>query len=145
MSAQLQFKITNQLIERTDSFTPASDSVDYLRAGFTFLTDEWLGGDTIVACFAHGDDVYKQILDSNHECFVPWEIIKPGHVNVSCYTGSRVTVNVAKVYILESGYSADAQNSHEPTPEIYEQILEKIDYNAQHIDGGTFKDWYRDE
>ena len=140
MSAHLQFIVRNQRIKRIDNFLPAADSVNYLRAGFVFETSEWHNV-TVIASFKHGDDTYEQILDSNGECFVPWEVINPGTMYVSCHSGSRVTVNNAQVMVVASGYTPDAKNSQEPTPEMYEQILAKIDYNAENIDGGTFADW----
>ena len=41
MDAQLKFEITNQLINRVDTFKPVADSKNYLTAHFDFLTDEW--------------------------------------------------------------------------------------------------------
>nr|DAM72123.1 MAG TPA: hypothetical protein [Caudoviricetes sp.] len=38
----------NQKISRTDKFTVVANSYDYLRAHFTFVTEEWRGIKTAI-------------------------------------------------------------------------------------------------
>lgn len=43
MEPVIIFQVENQKISRTDKFTVVANSHDYLRARFTFVTDEWQG------------------------------------------------------------------------------------------------------
>lgn len=139
MSAQLQFYVNNQIITRTDDFRPVTDSVNYLRAKFNFVTDEWTGL-TKTAIFKGSDNVpYEVILDTDNECDVPWEVLKTedGYITVSVFAGDLITANKVKVFVAASGYDPNAESSQPPTPSVYEQILDKL----QNIDGGLFTDW----
>lgn len=144
----LKFEVTNQLINRVDQEKPVADSVNYLFAHFDFITDEWKNK-TVTALFTKDDTSYKMILDTNGDCLVPWEVIvNGGNVYVSCYCGSLITATKARVFIAKSGYIEDAENEQEPTPGIYNQLVERIDavrdYTDERllvIDGGNFTDW----
>ncbi len=96
LSAQLQFEITHQRINRVDTFKPVSDSKNYLYAHFEFLTDEWNG--IITAIFTKNNVSYKMLLDNNNECIVPWELlVDGGDISVSCYQDYLITVNTARL------------------------------------------------
>lgn len=134
--AQLQFEITHQIIKRIDNFEVVSDSVNYLYAHFDFKTDEWSG--TKTAIFKNGEQAYEMILDSSDECLVPHEVLSEDgkYISVSVFSGELVTANVAKVFVIRSGYTDDLESSQPPTPSVYQQILDKLN----NIDGGTFDD-----
>ena len=140
MSAQLQFEITNQTINRTDVFKPVSDSKNYLTAHFTFLTDEW--NDTVTAIFTKNNQSYSMLLDNNNECLVPWELIEEGgNVYVSCFCGDLITTNSSRIFISDSGYIEETENSQEPTPNIYDQITGQFNQLKEDLlilDGGQF-------
>lgn len=122
----VDFSITNQVITRTNSNRVVADSKNYLKARFTFVTDEW-EGKTKTALFRHEKDskVYEMLLE-NDECLVPSEVIKTGYMEVSVFCGDRVTANVSRILVERSGYDENAI-SPEPTPDIYAQIIEKLD------------------
>jgi len=144
----LKFEITNQIINRIDDEKPVADSVNYLFAHFEFLTSEW-EGKIITALFTKEDKSYKMILDSSGDCLVPWEVIVGGgNVYVSVYCDELITATKSRIYIAPSGYVEDAENSQEPTPEMYDQIIAQIenlrtytDNRLKIIDGGNFTDW----
>lgn len=163
MSAQLQFSISNQEITRTDDFHVVAESVDYLYAQFTFLTEEW-SGRTITAQFKSNKSskTYEYILDENNTCVVPWESLElegGGYLYVSVFAGALITTNRARVFVAQSGYDSNAESASPPTPSVYQQILNKldeiesgvatqiaevrgyIDEQIKNIDGGTFEDW----
>lgn len=138
---QLYFIVKNQNISRIDKFEPVAKSKNYLYAHFEFVTDEWQNK-IATAIFTMGDDAYEVILDADNNCLVPWEVlIKKADVLVSVYADDLITTNNSRVYIRETGYTEDAKNSEEPTPDIYSQILERLDYVEHNIDGGLFTDW----
>lgn len=148
MDAQLQFKVTNQMIERTDEFKVVAKSVDYLYAQFTFETEEW-ENITPVAIFRYFDDVYKVYLDENNTCVVPWEVLQHEgqYFLVSAFSnaGNLITANSEKVFVNSSGYEDDEPTTRKPTPTIYENILTRVknieNATIGNIDGGLFTDW----
>jgi hypothetical protein len=63
-----------------------------------------------------------------------------------------ITTNSAKVYIWESGYVQDGENTQPPTPNLYEQVIASFDSfksemreEYKTLDGGSFKDWETEE
>ena len=159
---QLTFEVTNQLIHRTDKFKPVADSKNYLYAHFDFLTEEW-ENKIVTAIFTKNEESYIMLLDSNYTCLVPWEVIQDGgDVYVSVFSGELITTNSSRVTIIKSGYVEDAENSEEPTPNIYEQIIASFENLSDDvseletdisnlrqdllvIDGGTIEDWTKGE
>ena len=69
----LSFKITKQIISRTDREKPVADSKNYLRAAFDLPAD-WEGVVTAVFKYKKQEtdkgDTYEQILDSDGTCAV---------------------------------------------------------------------------
>lgn len=127
MSAQLNFTIENQIITRTDSFQPVARSQNYLRASFTF-SDDWDGITDIKAIFRANGKTYEVLLDEHGECVVPWEALTTsGTVRVSVYGGDRITANMARVTVLQSGYTGHATPTSDPTKDTYEALLERMD------------------
>ena len=141
----LEFCVKGQCIERIDNNTPVAKSRNYFNAHFDFLTDEWQG--TKTALFVLGSYKKSQIIDVYGNCEVPWEFFdteQDAIGKVSVYCGDLVTANQAYVTIKKSGYvKSDA--STPPTPDVYQQIIEKLDSmsleNVDEINGGTFSDW----
>lgn len=119
----LKFTVEKFTITKTADPSPASHNIDHLQAGFTF-SDEWT--EQPFAIFkGSGACIKMPIIDG--VCNVPWEVMqKPGHVYVSCFAGERITSNIAQFYINASGY-CEADNEHEPTPEVYEQLIAYFD------------------
>lgn len=144
--AQLLFEITNQVINRIDTFKPVAASKNYLLAHFDFLTDEW--NDTVTAIFTKNDKSYNMLLDTNNECLVPWELLtEGGDIYVSCFCDNLVTTNKSRVSITDTGYMEDTENSEPPTPNIYDQItnqFQELKDDLIVIDGGTFVDWKKE-
>lgn len=139
---QLQFRIRGQTISRADRFFVVAKSLNYLKAGFEFITDDWDGLQK-VALFTRDGTSYKMILDDG-ACMVPWELLaEPGEITVSAYGAGwdddviLDTVNTATITVYESGYVEEAENQPEPTPEVWEQILSRL----ENIDGGLYTDW----
>lgn len=151
MSEYITFSVVNQKIRRTDSLAVVADSQNYLYAKFNFETYQW-SGLTKTALFRAGTSgqVYEMILEDDDTCEVPHEVLTEGdkYVYVSVFAGELVTANVAKVFVQRSGYWSDAESSSDPTPSVYQQILDKldetkqyVDTKTQNIDGGLFTDW----
>lgn len=136
----LEFNIRNQSINRIDNFSPAEKSRGYLMAKFHFLTEEWEEAEkTAVFQSVNGGSIIDMVLDVNNMCKVPWEVIdKSGKVNVSAYgviDEVRITTDKAEFKVNPTLFGGSSTT--EPTPTIYEQLLDKL----TNIDGGTFADW----
>lgn len=139
---RFEFNVSGQRIERIDKIVPVAKCRNLYNAHFNFLTEEWTG--TKTAIFSQGDYSKSMLIDENGECEVPWEFFDTeldtyGYVSVFC--GDLVTANQADIRIKKSGYH-DSDASVPPTPDVYQQIIEKIDNlkNFGIISGGTFDD-----
>lgn len=135
----LKFNVRGQNISRIDNFEPAEKSVNYLIAEFNFKTEDWLNTQkTAVFENKTTKQRYDALLDEGH-CVVPWEAIdRSGKVGVAVYgvNGTyRITTEAIEFKVNPTLYGGSA--TQEPTPNVYEQILGKLN----NIDGGTFKDW----
>ena len=120
---RLEFLIKQQHIVRLDRQKVVAGSKNYLRAHFTF-SDEWVGIKT--AIFKNKEMVLTQIIDDTDTCVVPWEVLVKGNLYVSVFSGNLITSDRAVVEIADSGYE-EGKTPQEPSPSLYEQILEKID------------------
>lgn len=120
----LFFSINKQIITRTDNESVVQDSQNYLYAQFDF-SEEWTG--QITAVFKGKDgEAFNVLLDEMGQCLVPWEVLTQTWFEVSVFCGDLITANVVRVYTIESGYEIGAE-SRIPTPDIYTQIIEKIE------------------
>ena len=119
----LRFQVDKFTITKLCDPSPASHNIDHLQAAFTF-TDEWT--EQPFAIFKGSGKCIKQMIVDG-VCMVPWEVLQnKGYVYVSCFAGMRITSNVAQFYVDDSGY-CQADNEHEPTPEVYDQIIAYFD------------------
>ena len=130
----LEFIITNQTIKRVDKFIPATDSVNYLTANFTFATDDW-GGTGKTALFRVGTTTYEVVINNN-QCTVPFEVLVASSESrsglgienkifltvVGVKETTRITTKEIKVKLKTSGYT-EGLTPAEPTPNQYDQIL----------------------
>lgn len=105
MIPQLNFRVINQSLTRTDTFIPVAGSKNYLLASFEFTTDDWDNIDTKTAIFVNEQNIKHEVAISDGICFVPYEILnESGYLYVSVYGGDRITTNSVSVFIEESGY-----------------------------------------
>lgn len=104
-----------------------SKSQNYVKAHFDLLSDDWTA--PITAIFRADNNAYSVLLDEDNICTVPWEVLTTaGTVNVSAFCGNRHTANIAQFDVVQSGYT-DGETPSDPTPTVYEQILEQ--YNGK--------------
>lgn len=123
----LQFEVDGQYISRKDNLVPVAKCRNLYKAHFEFLSPEWEG--TKTAIFSQRSYSKAQVLDEKNECAIPWEFFDTdidirGTVSVFC--GDLVTANNAYVSIEKTGYK-DSDASVPPTPDVYQQILERLD------------------
>lgn len=124
---ELIFSVNHQALNRTDSYKPVSDSVEFLTARFNFLSGEW-NGLTKTAIFKSANGNFEVIL-KNGFCVIPWEVLVSSEFSVSVFGSADsvlVTTNEVVVSQLNSGY-VKGETPQPPTPTVYEQLIEKID------------------
>lgn len=127
--AQLLFQVDNQTISRTDKFKVVAKSKRYLRAKFTFSDDWGDAGKTAQFVNTRDGKAHDRILDEYGECEVPEEVLDydDSKVLVSAFSGDRITTNEATVNVGKSGYREDGSHSKTSTPDVYAQIMERMD------------------
>lgn len=123
----LTFYLRNQIIKCAGIPEVVEDSKNYLYAQFIFSPD-W-AGQTKTAIFGHDNNYYEQLLGDDAICKIPYEVIKATSFTVSVVGGDRITANAVTVRVTPSGYQ-EGQTPEPPTPDIYEQIIEKMEQQA---------------
>lgn len=127
LQMELTFGVSKQILRRTDTECPVSDSKNYLTATFTFSSD-WTG--TKSAIFASKSGAYTMVLDDDGTCTVPWEVLTGNAFTVSVFCGNLITTNKVVVLLDPSGYVPGGTPA-DPTEDIYNQIIDKIDEIAK--------------
>lgn len=126
----LSFNVQKQIITRTDTESVVCNSMNFLYAQFTF-SEEWAG--TKTAVFKGKERTYNALLDENNSCLVPWEVLTESWFYVSVFCGNLVTANKVTIYTIPSGYEI-GDESRIPTPEIYVQVINRLNEIEQEID-----------
>ena len=127
---ELLFRVNEQTLVRVDKKDVVADSLNYLTCKFEFSKD-W--GDVIkTAVFVSNTDAVYNVILEDDCCIVPWEVICKPSFDVSAFGGSRITTNSVRVDVTGSG-CREGDESREPTPDVYEQILAKL----ENVDGVT--------
>ena len=110
-----------------------SDSINSVVINFEF-SDEWQDDLICVAQFTQGEKSYNQIIENN-ECVLPSELVT-GDVVLSVFatrsdgTAFRETSIPFCFEIFNSGFSSTAETPVPPTPDLYEQLIEKFSKNV---------------
>lgn len=132
---QLEFKIENQSITRTDKNFVVEKSQNYLYAKFDFKTDDWEKAITKYAIFSN--ESYKDEnsvmveIKEDFTCLVPAQIL----LNSCCFKINVVGLNESGDYILTTNLSNVSLmstgstmgiNPNEPQPSVITDILEKV-------------------
>lgn len=103
----------------------ADKSVEFVELEFTF-SSEW-DGTSKTAQFIQDDKVYSQVLNDNR-CYLPQELNEGSfYLSVFGYKGSkRATARKLQMSLEDSGFS-QGDVPIPPTPDLYAQLLVKID------------------
>lgn len=105
----------------------ASDSVNQVVFEFIVLSD-WDGFD-LVAQFSQNGKTFNKVV-TNGKAKMPVEI-GAGRLEVSVFgtsgTERRNTVVALETVVRQSGFKSDGQTPIPPTPDLYDQLLQRID------------------
>lgn len=119
----LNFAVEKQILTRLDNEKVVRDSQNYLYIKLAY-SEDWVGEKTMVFKGSNGE-AYNVLLDDEDTCLVPWEVLTQERFYVSAFCGDLITANVVRIDTIKSGYEI-GKESRIPTPDIYNQIIEKI-------------------
>lgn len=114
---------------RSSEVLTSGSSKDY-KATFSFIHPIW-NGLTKKAVFKAGSVVKEQLLADSLSCEIPWEVLQtPGaKLEVGVYgvdgTGVVIPTVWVKAGVIKKG-TVEGEESKEPTPDIYDQIVGSI-------------------
>jgi len=132
---QMEFSVTGQQLWSKKAPPLASEGEAYLTAKFTF-DEHWLGKAKTAVFFNNNvkdtDEsviYYNQVLSNYDDCTVPWEVLAAkGSVGVGVFGvdgNSRITTNFVLVMLPQGSY-IDGATPENPTPDLWQQIVEMI-------------------
>lgn len=132
----LIFEVKNQTLKRLDSFKPATNSVDYLTATFTF-SEDWSGTTKTAKCRTENNAVYTAIIDSKGVCLIPHEVLaqdaeKKAFGKQSFYIWlegvkdtEKITTEEKEIELSLTG-EGDELNASNPSPDLFAQYVEAV-------------------
>jgi hypothetical protein len=139
----LVFRITGQKIDLERREVVADEQVAFVNLLFLF-TPEWEQIDK-VAQFKQGENVYNVHIGKGNvaQCTLPSEITN-GQTSISIFgyhDEVRATTATLEFRVCRSGFSDSGSVPIPPTPDLYAQLLEKIDGKIASLhDGKDGKD-----
>ena len=135
--AQIILAATHSRLTKVRDYLAIADTINALKCTFEFRTNDW-DGTQKTAIFVAGKvapnatevDGISVLLDETDECDVPYEVLEDGGVfSVGVYgtkEGYRIPTNWLYFKIKDGAYMIGSTPS-DPTPSVYEQILNKLD------------------
>ena len=136
----LKFLVRQQKIEILEREIIASDQIAFVTLKFTFDGD-WKKFHKVVQ-FTQCDETYNRVLGTDGlSCLLPAEL-HAGSVKMSVFgydaentEGLRATTVPITLNIRQSGFVGDDDPPIPPTPDLYAQLLKKIEDAEHGLDG----------
>ena len=131
----LNFEITNQIIERLDKNVLVNKSQNYVKCCFNFITSDW----DDLEKFAIFKDAWGHSYISSLgptktcECHVPNDALKGTNFKVSVYGGDLITSNELIILLIPSGYTTNISLPKEHGKDIFVELFEKIESKIDNI------------
>lgn len=127
----IKFLVKGQNIETLEHEVIAADQVSFVKIHFVF-DNNWKPLNKVVQ-FTQGEITYNRVLEiENTSCFLPAELIA-GTVKMSLFGYDveatetvRATTVVKTLHIRPSGFDGENETPIPPTPDLYQQLLQKI-------------------
>ena len=137
----MKFLVKNQKIEVLEREVIASDQIAFVSVKFVFDGD-WKTLHKVVQ-FTQCEETYNVVLGiDGTTCLLPAEL-HPGAVKMSLFgydaesdTTLRATTVPVTLHIRPSGFVADGDTPIPPTPDLYTQLLKKLDEKAAGLQNG---------
>ena len=127
----IKFLVKGQNIETLEHEVIAADQVYFVNIHFVF-DNNWKPLHKVVQ-FTQDEITYNRVLGTeNTSCFLPAELT-PGTVKMSLFGYDaeatetvRATTVVKTLHIRPSGFESESETPIPPTPDLYQQLLQKI-------------------
>ena len=137
----MKFLVKNQKIEVVEREVLASDQIAFVSVKFVF-DGAWKTLHKVVQ-FTQCEETYNLVLGTEGTtCLLPAEL-HPGAVKMSLFgydaesdTTVRATTVPVTLHIRPSGFVADGDTSIPPTPDLYTQLLKKLDEKTAGLQNG---------
>jgi len=137
----MKFLVKQQKIEVLEREIIASDQIAFVSVKFVF-DGAWKTLHKVVQ-FTQCEETYNVVLGTEGTtCLLPAEL-HPGAVKMSLFgyneesdTTLRATTVPVTLHIRPSGFVADGDTSIPPTPDLYTQLLKKLDEKAAGLQNG---------
>ena len=137
----MKFLVKNQKIEVLEREVIASDQIAFVLVKFVF-DGAWKTLHKVVQ-FTQCEETYNVVLGiDGTTCLLPAEL-HPGAVKMSLFgydaesdTILRATTVPVTLHIRPSGFVADGDTPIPPTPDLYTQLLKKLDEKAAGLQNG---------
>lgn len=136
----IKFLVKGQNIETLEHEVIAADQVSFVKIHFVF-DNNWKPLHKVVQ-FTQDEITYDRVLGTeNTSCFLPAELT-PGTVKMSLFGYDaeatetvRATTIVKTLHIRPSGFEGENETPIPPTPDLYQQLLQKIQSASKGTDG----------
>ena len=129
----LEFKLENQILKRTDNETIVARSKNFYKCKFQFDEEFW---DNLNK-FAIFEDSWgkKTTVHLGNtigvlSCIIPDFVLKGTFFKVSVYGGDLITTNTVSIPLTQSGYG---RNNHSCNKDIFVEIFDKLDSKIEEI------------
>ncbi len=137
----MKFLVKQQKIEALEREVIASDQIAFVSVKFVF-DGAWKTLHKVVQ-FTQCEETYNLVLGiEGTTCLLPSEL-HPGAVKMSLFgydaesdTTVRATTVPVTLHIRPSGFVADGDTSIPPTPDLYTQLLKKLDEKTAGLQNG---------
>ena len=137
----MKFLVKQQKIEALEREVIASDQIAFVSVKFVF-DGAWKTLHKVVQ-FTQCEEAYNLVLGiEGTTCLLPSEL-HPGAVKMSLFgydaesdTTVRATTVPVTLHIRPSGFVADGDTSIPPTPDLYTQLLKKLDEKTAGLQNG---------
>ena len=137
----MKFLVKQQKIEALEREVIASDQIAFVSVKFVF-DGTWKTLHKVVQ-FTQCEETYNVVLGiDGTTCLLPAEL-HPGAVKMSLFgydaesdTTLRATTVPVTLHIRPSGFVADGDTPIPPTPDLYTQLLKKLDEKAAGLQNG---------
>ena len=137
----MKFLVKQQKIEALEREVIASDQIAFVSVKFVF-DGAWKTLHKVVQ-FTQCEETYNLVLGTDGTtCLLPAEL-HPGAVKMSLFgydaesdTTLRATTVPVTLHIRPSGFVADGDTPIPPTPDLYTQLLKKLDEKAAGLQNG---------
>lgn len=137
----LNFKVKNQFLLRTDNKVVVNKSRNHHFCNFTFIGDDWEDIEKFAIFKNSNGEAYSCFLGTGLECkcTIPAPAMNGTYMKISVYGGDLFTSHELKVVLLPTGYTIDISPVDPLAKDVFTQAFEKLQSKIDHI---TFEDGY---